>query len=89
MVYDQTSSLLYASFFEYLLEFITEDVEDECLLKLSEQLGRPELVELIGGPGHIITLFPLLEKLAGIEETVVRDAASKALRSVMVGFFMM
>lgn len=62
-----------------LVEFVDGDVEDECLLKLAEQLGTEEMIELIGGSEHVKTLFPIFEKLAGIEETVVRTATCNAI----------
>jgi serine/threonine-protein phosphatase 2A regulatory subunit A len=47
------------------------DDEDEVLLALAEQLGK--FVDHIGGPEESKCLLEPLEKLATVEETVVRD----------------
>lgn len=60
----------------FLLEYSDQD-NDEALTMIAHQLGG--FAKVIGGPTHVPTLLPLLEKLAGEEECVVRDAAVKAL----------
>mmetsp|Transcript_30342 Transcript_30342/g.29244 ORF Transcript_30342/g.29244 Transcript_30342/m.29244 type:complete len:712 (-) Transcript_30342:118-2253(-) len=59
----------------------TEQDEDEMLLILAEQLGRmvPTLI-----PGHKgLVVLPILEKLAAVEETVVRDKAVESINNVL------
>lgn len=65
-----------------LLPFIMETVydEDEVLLALAEQLGG--FVALVGGDKFAYMLFPPLESLACIEETVVRDKAVEVIARV-------
>uniref|UniRef100_A0A7R9V0W1 TOG domain-containing protein n=1 Tax=Chlamydomonas euryale TaxID=1486919 RepID=A0A7R9V0W1_9CHLO len=53
------------------------DDEDEVLLAEAEQLGS--FVPYIGGPSHAYLLLPLLENLATVEETIVRDKAVDSL----------
>lgn len=55
--------------------------EDEMLLILAEQLGRmvPSLI-----PGHLgLVVLPILEKLAAVEETVVRDKAVESINHIL------
>lgn len=47
------------------------DDEDEVLLALSEELGN--FVDYIGGSEFAAKLVPILESLATVEETMVRD----------------
>jgi serine/threonine-protein phosphatase 2A regulatory subunit A len=47
------------------------DFEDECLLALAEQLGH--LGDAVGGGDQAVVLLPLLQSLAEVEETVVRE----------------
>eukprot|EP00638_Chattonella_subsalsa_P009336 CAMPEP_0117756816 /NCGR_PEP_ID=MMETSP0947-20121206/14330_1 /TAXON_ID=44440 /ORGANISM="Chattonella subsalsa, Strain CCMP2191" /LENGTH=584 /DNA_ID=CAMNT_0005576529 /DNA_START=74 /DNA_END=1828 /DNA_ORIENTATION=+ len=54
----------------------TED-DDEILLVLAEELGK--FVPLVGGPEHAVSLLEPLEKLAEVEETVVRDRATESI----------
>lgn len=58
----------------------TIDNEDEVLVALGEELGR--FVDYIGGPNFAHILVPPLEKLATVEETVVRDKAVESLCKV-------
>jgi len=67
----------------FLLEFSELD-NDEALTCIATQLGA--FAEVIGGPTHVPTLLPLLEKLAGEEECVVRDAAVKSLIKLIDSF---
>jgi len=67
----------------FLLEYSYQD-NDEALTAIADQLG--DLAEVIGGSTHVPTLLPLLEKLAGEEECVVRNAAVKSLIKLVVSF---
>src|SRR3546814_1430434 len=60
--------------FPYTTLFRSDD-EDEVLLALAEQLGK--FVDHIGGPEESKCLLEPLEKLATVEETVVRDKRSE------------
>lgn len=56
--------------------------EDEILLILAEQLGQMVISGLV--PGYrALSILPILEKLAGVEETVVRDKAVESMNSVI------
>jgi serine/threonine-protein phosphatase 2A regulatory subunit A len=58
-----------------------DDEEDEILLILAEQLGLmvPELI-----PGYrALPLLPILERLAAVEETVVRDKAVESINKIV------
>ena len=56
--------------------------EDEILLILAEQLGQFVISGLV--PGYrALTILSILEKLAGVEETVVRDKAVESMNSVI------
>lgn len=58
------------------------DEEDEILLILAEQLGQMVISGLV--PGYrALSILPILEKLAGVEETVVRDKAVESMNSVI------
>lgn len=48
------------------------------LLALAEQLGG--MLKLVGGPDHGNVLLPLLEQLATVEETVVRDKVCRLIQ---------
>ncbi len=50
------------------------------LLALAEQLGT--FTPLVGGAEHVNCLFPPLESLATVEETIVRDKAVESLRAI-------
>eukprot|EP01134_Creolimax_fragrantissima_P005979 CFRG5979T1 len=65
-----------------LLSFLQNslDDEDEVLRALAEELGG--FVPLVGGPEYAETLLPLLEQLAAMEETIVRDKAVGSLISI-------
>lgn len=65
-----------------LVPFLAEntDDEDEVLLAQAEQLGT--FVPYVGGPAYAHMLLPLLETLATVEETVVRDKAVESLCKV-------
>lgn len=67
----------------FLIEYCDQD-NDEALTAIAAQLG--DFSELIGGPTHVPTLLFLLEKLAGEEECVVRDAAVKSLAKLVNHF---
>lgn len=67
----------------FLMEYSEQD-NDEALTAIGHQLGS--FAEVIGGSTHVPTLLPLLEKLAGEEECVVRDAAVKALAKLTTSF---
>lgn len=66
-----------------LLPFLHDslDDDDEILLALAEELGM-NFVEYVGGPnyGHLILI--VLESLAAVEETLVRDKAAESIISV-------
>eukprot|EP00592_Proboscia_alata_P010835 CAMPEP_0194364970 /NCGR_PEP_ID=MMETSP0174-20130528/12917_1 /TAXON_ID=216777 /ORGANISM="Proboscia alata, Strain PI-D3" /LENGTH=686 /DNA_ID=CAMNT_0039139325 /DNA_START=108 /DNA_END=2168 /DNA_ORIENTATION=- len=55
--------------------------EDEILLLLAEQLGLL-VPNLIPGPSAL-PLLPLLEKLGGVEETVVRERAVTSMNKII------
>ena len=65
-----------------LIPFLTDTIydEDEVLLALAEQLGT--FTPLVGGAEHVNCLLLLLESLATVEETIVRDKAVDSLRSI-------
>jgi len=68
---------------EDLIPFLngcTED-DDEILLVLAEELGR--FVPLVGGAEHAVALLEPLEKLAEVEETVVRERATESICTVI------
>lgn len=58
------------------------DEEDEILLILAEQLGQMVVSGLIPGV-RASSVLPILEKLAGVEETVVRDRAVESINMVV------
>jgi len=62
---------------EDLLHFLQDnlDDEDEVLFALAEEMGK-NFEHYIGGPEYGHLLLPLLETLAGTEETLVRDKVS-------------
>lgn len=53
--------------------------EDEVLTALSDELGN--FVEYVGGPEYGHVLLSPLENLATIEEPLVRDKASRHLKT--------
>ncbi len=56
--------------------------DDEILLILAEQLGQMVISGLV--PGYrALTILSILEKLAGVEETVVRDKAVESMNGVI------
>lgn len=57
-----------------LLPFLLDslDDEDEVLVAIAEELGNG-MEEYIGGREYAHLLLPILEKLATMEETLVRD----------------
>ena len=65
-----------------LIPFLEEnhDDDDEFLLVLAEELGK--FVPLVGGADYAQTLFPILETLASVDETVVRNKASESLVTI-------
>lgn len=72
-----------AELLPFLLEYSDRD-NDEALTAIAAQLG--EFAEPIGGATHVPALLPLLEKLAGEEECVVRDAAVRSLVKLIPSF---
>lgn len=61
---------------------VTSDEDDEILLILAEQLGQMVLAGLI--PARRSTsILPILERLAGVEETVVRDKAVMSINAII------
>lgn len=66
-----------------LLPFLNENIddEDEVLLALAEQLGN--FVDAVGGPKYVSCLLDLLETLAAVEETVVREKAVESLNKIV------
>ncbi len=60
------------------------DIEDESLLIIATEISKPDIISLIGGASYSSCLFPLLEFLLGVDETIVRDAAVTAARIVFV-----
>jgi len=63
----------------YLMTYCGQD-NDEAHTAVAQQLGL--MAELVGGPPHVPCLLPVLEKLAGEEECVVRDAAVNSLNKL-------
>ncbi|KAL3233421.1 Protein phosphatase PP2A regulatory subunit A [Nakaseomyces bracarensis] len=66
-----------------LLPFLTEvaeDDEDEVFTVLAEHLGG--FVPYVGGPQYSSLLLPILDTLAGAEETIVRDRAVQSLNTI-------
>ena len=63
---------------EDLIHFLQDnlDDEDEVLFALAEEMGK-NFEQYIGGPEYGHLLLPLLETLAGTEETLVRDKVSR------------
>ena len=60
---------------------MNEDEEDEVLLLLADQLGNlvPGLI-----PGsRALPVLPLLERIAGVEETVVREKAVESINKIV------
>lgn len=56
--------------------------DDEILLIMAEQLGQIVQCGLI--PGYkALVILPILEELAGVEETVVRDKAVESLNGII------
>lgn len=64
----------------FLAEYVEQD-KDEALTAIATQLG--DFSESVGGSTYIPVLIPLLEKLSGEEECVVRDAAVKSLAKLI------
>ncbi|SCV68556.1 BQ2448_677 [Microbotryum intermedium] len=63
----------------FLIESIDDD--DEILLALAEELGL-NFVEYVGGDQYAHLLLPVLEILASVEETLVREKASESISKV-------
>lgn len=72
---------------QHLLPFLAsniamdDDEEDEILLTLADQLGRlvPRLI-----PGYrALPILPILERLAAVEETVVRGKAVESIQKIV------
>ena len=55
--------------------------EDEILFILAEQLGRMVPTLIPGDKGWVV--LPILEKLASVEETVVRDKAVESINAIL------
>lgn len=66
-----------------LLPFLHDslDDDDEILLALAEELGQG-FVEYVGGEAHAHLLLGVLESLAAVEETLVRDKAAESITKV-------
>ena len=58
----------------------SKDDEDSVLQAIAEELG--DFVPLVGGAAHAPCLLPVLESVAMVEETVVREAAVDSLCKV-------
>lgn len=67
----------------FLLEFSDSD-NDEAQTSVARQLS--DFTELVGGPAQLPVLLPLLEKLCGEEEFVVRDQAVNSLNNLIGKF---
>lgn len=72
---------------QHLLPFLASNVamdeeeEDEILLTLADQLGQfvPQLI-----PGYrALPILPILERLAAVEETVVREKAVESIQKIV------
>eukprot|EP00036_Acanthoecidae_sp_10tr_P010505 CAMPEP_0182924770 /NCGR_PEP_ID=MMETSP0105_2-20130417/7310_1 /TAXON_ID=81532 ORGANISM="Acanthoeca-like sp., Strain 10tr" /NCGR_SAMPLE_ID=MMETSP0105_2 /ASSEMBLY_ACC=CAM_ASM_000205 /LENGTH=586 /DNA_ID=CAMNT_0025062575 /DNA_START=40 /DNA_END=1800 /DNA_ORIENTATION=+ len=66
-----------------LLPFLHgEPLEDdeEILLAIAVELAK--FIPLVGGPAHAHVIVPPLEKLAAVEETVVREQAVRSLNTI-------
>jgi serine/threonine-protein phosphatase 2A regulatory subunit A len=63
----------------FLLESLDDD--DEILLALAEELGQ-NFVEYVGGDQYAHLLLPVLEILAAVEETLVRDKAADSITKI-------
>lgn len=63
-----------------LLPFLHEslDDDDEILLALADELG-PAFVEYVGGPAWAHLILVVLESLAAVEETLVRERAARSI----------
>ena len=66
-----------------LLPFLHDslDDDDEILLALADELGQG-FVEYVGGEAHAHLLLGVLESLAAVEETLVRDKAAESITKV-------
>ena len=58
-----------------------DENNEEAVTAIARQLG--DFVEFVGGAEHLPLLFPLLERYAGAEETVIRDAAVESFAKVV------
>lgn len=58
-----------------------DENNEEAVTAIARQLG--DFVEFVGGAEHLPLLFPLLERYAGAEETVIRDAAVESFAKVI------
>lgn len=58
------------------------DDDDEILLALAQELG-PQFVEYVGGTEFAFLILAVLESLAAVEETLVREEATRAMRGVV------
>ena len=54
------------------------------MLAIGAILGTEEMVQSIGGNEYIAHLLPPLLVLSSMEETVVRDSATKSVRFLFV-----
>lgn len=70
---------------EELVPFLSEQIEDddEVLLIMAEQLR--DFAPLVGGFEKAVCLMDLLESLAEVEETVVRDQAVESINTTVKG----
>lgn len=70
-----------AELLPYLMDLSDSD-NDEALTSIGNQLGK-NFIPLVGGIQHILSCLPVLKKLCGQEEVVVRDAAVGGLKSLL------
>lgn len=65
-----------------LVPFLSDGVddEDEVLAAIATSIGK--LVPHVGGPEHAHTLLPTLEILLSVEESTVRENASKSAQQI-------
>lgn len=64
----------------FLAEYMSTE-NDEALANVAQQIG--ECVSLVGGSSNLEKFIPILEKLLGMEETVIRDNAVTATNKVI------
>jgi serine/threonine-protein phosphatase 2A regulatory subunit A len=65
--------------FEYLNQIVSHEC-DEVLFAIAEEMGKTEIFHLC----DVNNLLEILEKLAGCDETVVREQASLSMRNICI-----